>query len=125
MPAYDGTWFTPPASVARVLLRNPDTGAECVGVPLLIDSGADVTLLPAAVGPALGAVPDPAVRYELAGFDGSASYAEAIELEMLFCRRSFRGRFLLIDQDWGILGRNVLNNLRVRLDGPGLAWEEA
>jgi hypothetical protein len=46
MPAYDGVLFTPPAPVARVILRHSDTGASVADVPMLIDCGADVTLIP-------------------------------------------------------------------------------
>ena len=46
MPAYDATQFNPPAPVARVTLRNPSTGVTVADVVLLVDSGANVTLLP-------------------------------------------------------------------------------
>lgn len=61
----------------------------------------------------------------LLGFDGSASMAAAIELELIFAERSFRGRYLVLDQEWGILGRNVLNHLPILYDGPRLRWELA
>ncbi len=38
--------------------------------------------------------------------------------------RRFRGRFLLIDAEVGVVGRNVLNHVRLLLDGPALSWEE-
>ena len=46
MPNYDREHFDPPAPVALVAVRNPIGGATVSGVELLIDSGADVTLLP-------------------------------------------------------------------------------
>ena len=46
MPAYDATQFDPPAPLAPVALRNPDNGAIQSDVPMLLDSGADVTLIP-------------------------------------------------------------------------------
>ncbi len=48
-----------------------------------------------------------------------------VRLELVFAQRTFRGQFLLIDQDWGILGRNVLNNVPILLDGPNLVWRES
>ncbi len=53
-------------------------------------------------------------------FDGDTSLAEVVRLELLFCRRTFRGQFLLIDQAWGVIGRNVLNAVPLLLDGPRL-----
>jgi hypothetical protein len=66
----------------------------------------------------------PEKRYELIGFDGTISFAPMVHLELIFCRRTFRGQFLLVDQAWGILGRNVLNAVPILLDGPRLAWHE-
>ena len=57
-------------------------------------------------------------------FDGSTSFAPVIQLELIFCRRIFRGQFLVIDQAWGIIGRNVLNSVPLVLDGPNLTWDE-
>jgi hypothetical protein len=46
MPAYDAEHFDPPAPVASVTLRHLVTGVSLSDVPMLMDSGADVTLLP-------------------------------------------------------------------------------
>lgn len=124
MRAYDPTWFDPPAPLARVTLRAPETGQQISDVPLLIDSGADVTLLPADSVRLLGVVEAAGQRYELVGFNGSVSLAPAVRLEVIFCRRTFRGQFLLTEQEWGVLGRNVLNAVPLLLDGPRLAWDE-
>ena len=46
MPAYDGSRFDPPAPLAAVTLRNQDNDKTVVAVPMLLDTGADVTLIP-------------------------------------------------------------------------------
>ena len=79
----------------------PRTAIEQLGVPLLADQ-----------------------QYELMGFDGNKSFAPAVMLEMIFLRRAFRGRFLLIDEERGILGRDVLTHLALVLDGPRQLWSE-
>ncbi len=56
MPAYDDRHFHPPAPVARVSLRHPESGESVENVPMQIDSGADVTLLPASAVASLGIV---------------------------------------------------------------------
>jgi len=43
---------------------------------------------------------------------------------MKFLGKNFTGKFLLIDQPMGILGRNILNSLALVLDGSGLSWAE-
>jgi hypothetical protein len=104
MPAYDAELFDPPAPLARVGLRHSDTRALIAEVPMLLDWGADVTLVPQTSVIALGASANPGVGYELVGFDGSQSIAQAVQIDLLFLKRVFKGRFLLINQDWGILG---------------------
>jgi hypothetical protein len=124
MPAYDGERFAPPAPLARVTLRHSDTGATLPDVPMLIDCGADVTLIPQASVNGLGVTVNSGRSYELIGFDGTKSVAQSVQLDLLFLRRAFKGRFLLIDQSWGIVGRDILNHVAILLDGPQLAWSE-
>jgi predicted aspartyl protease len=123
MPRYDVDGFDPPAPTARVTLRGPD-GSALSDVMLLIDTGADVTLLPRESVERLGVAFDPALRHELVGFDGSRSSVQAVDLDVLFLNKAFRGRYLLIDDSRGILGRDVLNALKLLFDGPGGEWTQ-
>lgn len=91
---------------------------------MLLDTGADVSLLPQGSVARLGVEVDLDEGYELMGFDGSVSVARAARLDLLFLRRAFKGRFLLIDQEWGLLGRDILNRIPLLFDGPRLAWDE-
>src|SRR5215210_3256725 len=124
MPAYDATQFQPPAPIAYVMLRNGTTGTVASDVPMLLDTGADVTLIPRAALDSLGFDVIANNTYELVGFDGNKSLAQVVHVELVFCRRTFRGQFLLVDQPYGILGRNVLNAVPLLLDGPHLMWNE-
>jgi hypothetical protein len=124
MPAYDTLLFNPPAPLAQVTLRNPENGAILSDVMMLLDSGADVTLIPQACVESLGAVLIPKKNYELAGFDGNISLAPVVRLELKFLQRTFRGQFLLVDQKWGVMGRNILNAISLLMDGPHLIWKE-
>jgi hypothetical protein len=124
MPAYDSSLFTPPAPVARVALRNPENNAILSDVPMLLDMGADVTLIPQTSVNLIGVSITPNEDYELMGFNGSRSFAHAAQLDLLFLRRAFKGRFLLINQECGILGRDILNHLSLLFDGPQLIWDE-
>lgn len=81
MLPYDGEHFQPPAPIARVTLRHPDTNVAADGVPMRIDTGANVTLLPQTVVQQLGVEATPEQRYELVGFDGSTSFAEVVRLD--------------------------------------------
>ena len=122
MPAYDALSFGPPAPVAHVAVSSPGTGAIVENVSMLIDTGADVSLLPRAPIAELIDSAEAGSHYELEGFDGTRSLAPAVQLEVRFLGRVFRGQFLIIDQNHGILGRNVLNSISLTLDGPNLTW---
>ena len=57
MPEYDAARYNPPAPVAHVTLRNPQTSVEIADQSLLIDTGADATLIPQVALAPLGLQP--------------------------------------------------------------------
>lgn len=122
MPAYDRSRFSPPAPVALVSIRNPTTGAMLADVPMLIDSGADITLVPEISVLELKIPFNGDSGYEIEGFGGHRSVARAAQMHLLLANLTFRGRFLVVQQDCGILGRNLLNQIRLSLLGPELTW---
>ncbi len=124
MPTYNHNDFDPPAPVALVDIRDHTTGKTVANVPMLMDTGADVTLVPQAVLDHLQLSPTGEIAYELVGFGGERRVLAAAQLDLVFCHKTFRGQFLPIDQPRGILGRNVLNAVSLRLNGPQLQWEE-
>jgi hypothetical protein len=121
MPSYDAIHYDPPAPVAQVMLRAAD-GATVSDLIMLLDTGADATLIPRSAVARLGINPDPAVQYELLGFDGSKSTTQAVDLDMIFLQKAFRGRYLIIDSDRGILGRDVLASVLLLFNGPAQEW---
>ena len=124
MPKYDGENFDPPAPVAYVTLRNPATGVSLSEVPMLIDTGADVTMLPRQYVDELNIEPEEDKVYEVQGFDEQTRLVQMVQLELIFLRRKFSGQFLLIDQPMGILGRYILNSMSIVFDGPHSKWDE-
>ena len=124
MQGYDSVLFSPPAPLARVTLRDPESGATVADVPMLLDTGADVTLVPQSAVHQLGIAHSSEEEYELMGFDGSRSFAHVVRLDLSFLQKTFKGRFLLVDQEWGLLGRDILNHLPLLFDGPQLQWGE-
>jgi hypothetical protein len=120
MPAYNETRHTPPAAEALVVIEDSTTGRQCPDVPMLIDSGADLTILPGWVISRLGTTTGRA--YALEGFDGHRSSAVAVQVTLRLEGRTIRGQFLSDRRDYGILGRDILNFFHLHLDGPNLSW---
>lgn len=89
-----------------------------------LDTGADVTLVPQQAVHRLELTILTDTMYELEGFDGSKSQVTSVKLNMIFCRRTFRGKFLLIDKPIGIIGRDILNHVPILFNGPQLEWTE-
>ena len=124
MPEYDAEHFDPPAPVAFVTLRNLATGVMLPDVPMLIDTGADATLLPTSAVQKIGVEIEPGSGFEVETFDGESKRLQLAKLELFFLDKKFAGAYLLIERPMGILGGNVLNNLRLVLDGISQKWEE-
>jgi predicted aspartyl protease len=124
MPEYDAENFEPPAPVAYVTLRNPATGVLLSDVPMLIDTGADITLLPSNAVDQLGISAEKNSDFEVQVFDGEVKRLKLAKVELYLLGKKFAGEYLLVDRPIGILGRNILNNIKILLDGPRTKWEE-
>ena len=124
MQAYNQTLYDPPAPIADVILRNPESGETLYNVRMLIDTGADVSLLPRSSLELTGLLVSLDEQYELMGFDGHQSVSSVVWAEVIFLGKTFRGKYLLIDHECGVLGRDILNYLSLLFDGPNLNWKE-
>ena len=122
MPAYDSR-SNPPSPFAFATIRNPDRNKSITDVPMLLDTGADVTLIPLLVSEALGIVPIED-QTRLVGFDGTISNSKRAKVEIAFLNKTFKGAYLIIDDTYGIIGRDILNLMSIHFDGPNLVWDE-
>jgi hypothetical protein len=120
VPAYETGEFTPPAPVARARVCGP-TGQTRSGVPLLIDTGADVSTIPRAVAEAVAAEVQ-ASGILIRSFDGTETVCDLAELSVELLRYRFQGAFVIAEAEYGVVGRNVLNALLLTLDGPRQVW---
>lgn len=112
---YD-TVRTPPGPVLPLRVGKPDADPP-VALAAVVDSGADITVLPAELPAALGA---PAIgEVAVQGVGGVVQRAPvyAVLLEAAGRRRVVE---VVAVGGEGLLGRDVLNAWRVVLDGPQL-----
>jgi hypothetical protein len=120
---YDSQHYQPPAPVAALNLRSLDGRDQTLTqVPAILDTGADITLLPRWAIDQLGLTPQMDEEVKLAWYDGSVRSVESVHVEMSFQGGHFQGRYGLIDQPHGIVGRNVLNHFQILFDGPQKTW---
>jgi hypothetical protein len=85
---------------------------------MLVDSGADVTLLPSAVIETLGIVAEGELT--LQGYDGDRNTAPIVQAIVRWGKYTFPGQYVVGNANVGVLGRDILNNLRLDLNGPAL-----
>jgi hypothetical protein len=101
-------------------VKSGQLGVVIDDVPMLIDTGADVSLLPRSHVGSLASTD--AKRYELEAFDGTKSTAPAITAELQFVGKSFRGQLLLIDGWHSVVGSKCFEQLSLLFDGPSRQW---
>lgn len=123
MTKYDES-YEPPAPIARVALRKIETGERIKDIPVLLDTGADISLLPISLVESLEIKPLQNESFRLEGFDGSRLSAEVYHLQVIFLGKRFTGEFCTIDTEIGILGRDILNQVSILFDGLNLTWQE-
>jgi predicted aspartyl protease len=114
--AYDAT-LDPPAPVIPVRISGP-MGEDAVMLPMLVDTGADCTLVPAPVVRRLGLPQIDVIGVSGVGGARTRTTVHAATVEFGGVRLIAR---IVAFVDEAILGRDVLNQAVVRLDGPGLA----
>ena len=116
--------YGPPAPLAKIKLRNPKSLEIIADVPMLLDTGSDITLLPKSFCEKIGVKISETKFLELEGFNESTSIAFYVYIEFIFLNKLFRGNFLVYEQNEGIIGRDVLNEFSILFDGVNLEWKE-
>jgi Aspartyl protease len=120
VPAYD-TSFNPPAPVADVTVAHPVTGVSNSTLRGKLDSGADVTVIPARLVASLNITPRGHTWTR--GYDGT--YARRLVYYVRLTVEDFTlpsVRCVATDRTNVLVGRNVLNRFIVILDGKNLIF---
>lgn len=107
----------PPAPMVPVRIASP-VGDEAVMLPMLVDTGADCTLVPASIVRQLGLPQIDIIGVTGVGGAGKRAAVHAASVELAGLRVLAR---IVAFADEAILGRDILNQVVMTLDGPGLA----
>lgn len=119
---YDDS-FDPPAPMAEIVLRNIETGERSAKAKVLLDTGADISLVPFSMLESLQ-IESSKESVNLFGFDENKSTAELYNLQIVYLGKRITGNYCGIDDEIGILGRDVLNEFCLTFDGENLEWKE-
>ena len=119
--AYDSN-YVPPAPVVQVLLSNPVNPSSQMTFTALVDTGADITVVPDSVAAQLGLVHQGDILVR--GFNGASVLRPTFIVDIQIGRHWFDlVEVISAPTNELILGRNVLNLLDLRLNGPQLVLE--
>jgi predicted aspartyl protease len=121
MPHYSSL-LKPPAPVATVRIIHPVTGVESQDFAGKLDTGADMTVIPETLARQL-ALP-PLGRIWARGFDGPGGphFVYYVRFVVQGCLLP-RVRCMSAQREDALLGRDVLNQFIITLDGKRLAFE--
>lgn len=118
MWAYDQQ-EEPPAPYLDIVIRHPEDAAKTLRLRAKIDTGADISAIPAIVTAQL-ALPITS-KLLVEGYDGIptsvATYAAIITVETI---RFKVQEVITISEPHALLGRDVLNHFYLQLNGPAL-----
>ncbi len=118
MWAYNQT-EQPPAPFLDIQLRHPDDPVQITRLSAKIDTGADISALPAIVIEQLG-LPVTS-KLMVAGYDGVptaiTTYGVILTVEQI---RFKVHEIIAISETHALLGRDVLNHFYLQLNGPDL-----
>ena len=87
-----------------------------------LDTGADLTAIPTALIERLHLMP--AGEIEVEGYDSRRATVRAYDVSLEIDQLNVAGLLVIgFAEDYVLLGRDVLNRLRILLDGPALTTE--
>lgn len=112
----------PCAPELEITVRSPDDDTAQEAIQALVDTGAIATAVPLSMIERIGRekfIAEP-VTVRLA--DGKASQRTAYWVSLSLGNHSYRILAVAMEKEYVLLGRDVLNNYYLHLDGPNQVW---
>jgi predicted aspartyl protease len=121
MTPYNTT-YDPPAPFVTIQISPFNQSDLRLSIDCLVDTGADITLIPQHVVTELKLAPEDALVVE--GFDGERQQLPLFAVDMVVENTHLAGlEVVAYATTHAILGRDILNRFRLLLDGPAQALE--
>ena len=117
---YDSVGFDPPAPMIDVEISAPGSRGDQTVIRMLLDSGADMTCLPRSLVESLKSHRSGSI--EVLGYTRRPRIRRTIYIDFRLAGKGIRDvEVLPVESEYGLLGRDIMNNFDIRLDGPRLS----
>lgn len=109
----------PPAPFIEIVLRHPTNPEQTTYLQAKIDTGADISAIPADL---LAQIPLPtASKIIVEGYDGVSATVFSYSTHLEIAGTRFENwEVIEIPDSYGLLGRDLLNHFYIQLNGPEL-----
>ena len=112
---------SPPAPFVPIAIAHPLRPTAHRAVSAKVDTGADITALPVEL--VQGLVLSQKHLLEVAGYDNELTVIPTYDVLLELAQARVRLEVVAVPDEYALLGRDVLNLLRLLLDGPALTLE--
>ena len=112
----------PPAPFLQVLIHPPERPDVAQSIRAKLDTGADVSALPASLMEELGLHPESQLFIQ--GYDLQLVTLHTYHVALVVAQVRFRRlEIITFPEEYMLLGRDVLNHFYARLNGPELTFD--
>lgn len=119
---YDQDRFDPPAPLVTIQIIHPSQKETKTNAEMKLDSGSDITCIPISINKE---IPHLRSGFILADdYDGNRTVRTTRYVTLKIGKKEFPAiEVIEINDEIGLLGRDILNLFKTNLDGPNLEFE--
>ena len=117
---YNNTNFNPPAPIIKTQISHPSGKYEEINFEMQIDSGADMTCIPESIVELIPNLRSGSIN--VLDYNGKLTTRITKYIIIVIGNQRLLTNAILVENEIGLLGRDILNKYRTILDGPNLKF---